>query len=250
MILLIILNIFLTSSEVLAKDSRTIFKFPKSVQIEGIERTIYHYGKTLAEIYLKKESPLEIQFCSLWQVEEVDEKYEFFEEIDRDSSVVRLKLQDMLDLINRCNHHPSTHKISSIKSTTLTPVEDKLVMDFVKTGSQMIFPGTLWCGRGQIANSFNELGVHYREDRCCRGHDFCPVEVNAFTLSNLSPYSKSLCECNKMFYDCLKSIKSKPADQIGRIFFNELDVECINLVPHLTNHNTHVKVLAQSNMKY
>jgi len=233
-----------------AKDSRTIFKFPNSVQIDGVERRIYHYGQTLAEVYIKPDSPLEIQFCSLWQVGEVNEKYEFFEEIDRDTSVIKIRLEDMLDLIERCNHHTSTQKISQDKSTILTPVEDKLALDFLKTGSQMIFPGTLWCGRGQIAKSFNELGVLYKEDRCCRAHDFCPVEVNSFTLSNLSPYSKSLCECNKMFYDCLKSIESEPADHIGRIFFNELDIDCIILVPHLTKKNTLIKVNTESNLKY
>ena len=32
----------------------------------------------------------------------------------------------------------------------------------------LIFPGTKWCGKGTVAESYNDLGVHKSADICCR----------------------------------------------------------------------------------
>jgi hypothetical protein len=31
-----------------------------------------------------------------------------------------------------------------------------------------ILPGTKWCGQGDIAQGYNDLGYHAEEDKCCR----------------------------------------------------------------------------------
>lgn len=36
-----------------------------------------------------------------------------------------------------------------------------------------IIPGTKWCGAGDIANSYEDLGLFAATDRCCRDHDHC-----------------------------------------------------------------------------
>jgi len=35
-----------------------------------------------------------------------------------------------------------------------------------------VFPGTKWCGTGDIAKNFHDLGEEKDMDRCCRGRTF------------------------------------------------------------------------------
>jgi hypothetical protein len=34
-----------------------------------------------------------------------------------------------------------------------------------------VFPGTKWCGTGDIAKSFHDIGAEKSTDRCCRGEE-------------------------------------------------------------------------------
>jgi secretory phospholipase A2 len=38
----------------------------------------------------------------------------------------------------------------------------------------LFFSGTQWCGAGNVAEGFDDLGVFEELDKCCRVHDFCP----------------------------------------------------------------------------
>ncbi|CAH2101451.1 unnamed protein product [Euphydryas editha] len=64
-----------------------------------------------------------------------------------------------------------------------------------------IMPGTKWCGAGQLAESYNELGSDMDEDRCCRDHDNCRLNIGAFTrrfgLFNFRPFTISHCKCDR-----------------------------------------------------
>lgn len=42
---------------------------------------------------------------------------------------------------------------------------------------QGILPGTLWCGMGDQASSYHQLGPRRKLDGCCRAHDHCPVKL-------------------------------------------------------------------------
>lgn len=33
------------------------------------------------------------------------------------------------------------------------------------------YPGTRWCGPGNTADDYDDLGTHPEEDKCCRRHD-------------------------------------------------------------------------------
>ncbi|GLH03928.1 Phospholipase A(2), partial [Gryllus bimaculatus] len=41
----------------------------------------------------------------------------------------------------------------------------------------IIFPGTKWCGTGNIAVGYHDLGEKEAEDSCCREHDNCPSQL-------------------------------------------------------------------------
>ena len=63
-----------------------------------------------------------------------------------------------------------------------------------------IYPGTLWCGLGDAATSFDAVGEHADTDKCCRDHDFCPSCIGPFSRNfgyfNLRPYSVNHCDCD------------------------------------------------------
>lgn len=100
---------------------------------------------------------------------------------------------------------------------------------------QGIIPGTKWCGTGDIAANYHDLGADRPLDRCCRTHDLCPTKVRAFSrrynLTNNSLYSKSHCICDDMLFDCLKSTNTSASHLMGHIYFNLVQVPCLADVP-------------------
>lgn len=58
----------------------------------------------------------------------------------------------------------------------------------------VIFPGTKWCGDGNVAANYNDLGELKETDKCCRTHDHCDKTIEAwkskFGLKNNTPFTK------------------------------------------------------------
>lgn len=92
--------------------------------------------------------------------------------------------------------------------------------------------GTKWCGTGDIAKDYHDLGAEASVDRCCRTHDLCPVKVRAYTkrynLTNNSLYTKSHCKCDDALFKCLKSSESPTAHIMGNVYFNLIQVPCVD----------------------
>ena len=67
----------------------------------------------------------------------------------------------------------------------------------------LIAPNTKWCGRGQTAEKYNQLGGASKADKCCRRHDHCRFNIHAFTtkydLINMRPFTISHCSCDQRF---------------------------------------------------
>ncbi|XP_071093371.1 phospholipase A2 imperatoxin-1-like [Haliotis cracherodii] len=94
-----------------------------------------------------------------------------------------------------------------------------------------IYPGTKWCGAGNISSHSAELGVHNYTDACCRQHDYCPDYILPFTskygLYNFALYTRFDCDCDEELYQCLKASRDDAAENVGKIFFNLLSIKCM-----------------------
>lgn len=76
----------------------------------------------------------------------------------------------------------------------------------------LIAPNTKWCGRGQLADKYSELGGASKADKCCRRHDLCKFNIYAMTtkwrLFNYRPFTLSHCNCDMRFVLIENSIYS------------------------------------------
>lgn len=98
----------------------------------------------------------------------------------------------------------------------------------------LIFPGTKWCGAGDVADSYNDLGYHRESDKCCRQHDLCITFTGEYLapqqckhgLCNPSPFVRSPCRCDLQLGSCLRSAHNHIANLIGRTFFNVAGMSC------------------------
>ncbi|XP_071321442.1 group 3 secretory phospholipase A2 [Trachinotus anak] len=98
----------------------------------------------------------------------------------------------------------------------------------VKRG--FIVPGTLWCGSGNKAPSYADLGVFADTDSCCREHDQCKHTIlsfhSEFGVFNSNIFTMSHCDCDNKFRSCLNGANDSIADVVGYTFFNLLKMHC------------------------
>ncbi|XP_063272323.1 group 3 secretory phospholipase A2 isoform X2 [Prinia subflava] len=94
-------------------------------------------------------------------------------------------------------------------------------------------PGTLWCGAGDSAGNWSELGLFRGPDRCCREHDQCWAQITAlqfnYGIRNYRLHTVSHCDCDSRFRRCLLAINDTVSNIIGITFFNLLEVPCFVL---------------------
>ncbi|XP_048003636.1 uncharacterized protein LOC125239909 isoform X2 [Leguminivora glycinivorella] len=98
-----------------------------------------------------------------------------------------------------------------------------------------IVPGTKWCGAGDLAEKYNELGMNRKEDTCCRAHDNCRLNIGPFRRRfgyfNFRPFTISNCACDRRFRACLKLANTSMSNMVGKLFFNVVQTRCFVLKP-------------------
>lgn len=114
--------------------------------------------------------------------------------------------------------------------------QDKKQASLLGMGISMvngIIPNTLWCGLGDRAANYSELGSEYRVDACCRAHDHCPIRLGPFTtdygLINWSVSTRSHCECDLDFSYCLNRVNSTLSNVIKVLYFRFVGLQCIDV---------------------
>uniref|UniRef100_A0A3Q3M1P8 Phospholipase A2 group III n=1 Tax=Mastacembelus armatus TaxID=205130 RepID=A0A3Q3M1P8_9TELE len=105
----------------------------------------------------------------------------------------------------------------------------------VKRG--IIVPGTLWCGSGNKAPSFEDLGVFTNTDSCCREHDQCKHTIlsfhSGFGVFNSNIFTMSHCDCDNQFRSCLMGANDSISTVVGYTFFNLLKMQCFEFAHRL-----------------
>ncbi|XP_034189624.2 phospholipase A2-like [Osmia lignaria lignaria] len=112
-------------------------------------------------------------------------------------------------------------KNETMISSILNPIKSKI---------KAIFPGTYWCGDGDISPNKEDLGFFETADACCKAHDSCPDGIPAEGirdgLLNNGIFTRSPCDCDDAFYRCLKDANNIVAFKIGATYFNILKPQC------------------------
>lgn len=95
-----------------------------------------------------------------------------------------------------------------------------------------VFPGTKWCGQGNVAENYHDLGAFNETDACCRDHDFCDdIIQSGKTKHNLiNPYGTTRlhCKCDAALRQCFRNVRSVIANTVGYIFFSLLQTQCFD----------------------
>ncbi|KAK7883083.1 hypothetical protein WMY93_029257 [Mugilogobius chulae] len=94
------------------------------------------------------------------------------------------------------------------------------------------YPGTLWCGAGNMADNYNQLGDFAETDSCCRTHDHCSHVIHAFSsnygYTNFKWHSISHCDCDEALKTCLRKVNDTSSRVVGQAFFNVIEAPCFN----------------------
>ncbi|XP_022238369.1 uncharacterized protein LOC106456869 [Limulus polyphemus] len=158
-----------------------------------------------------------------------------------DVNIIKKVLDDVpVSLINLVETRDMTQMIDTCNVLLLTKLESgtfhlypKGVANAATNHGFLIYPGTKWCGAGNVAERYEDLGPAQETDICCRAHDHCndtiPSLQTKYGLKNVALYTKSLCDCDDVFSWCLKKANTKTSNGIGRVFFNVLQVQCFKL---------------------
>ncbi|XP_068623882.1 phospholipase A2-like [Battus philenor] len=102
--------------------------------------------------------------------------------------------------------------------------------DMTKLRFTLTFPGTKWCGPGNVADDYDDLGSKNGTDFCCRQHDSCPDVILAgesrYNLTNESFFTRLHCSCDETFRECLREVNTGTSLKIGITYFNALVTKC------------------------
>uniref|UniRef100_A0A8D0DNG0 phospholipase A2 n=1 Tax=Salvator merianae TaxID=96440 RepID=A0A8D0DNG0_SALMN len=127
------------------------------------------------------------------------------------------------------------------------------------------YPGTLWCGAGNAAESYEQLGEHQETDKCCREHDHCQHVIHPFTYRygyrNFRWHTISHCDCDERLKACLRAVNDTASRVVGQAFFNVIQVPCFTFAykeqcvePYLyvwcRNYSTVTVAVAQRPIQY
>uniref|UniRef100_A0A1B0D9R1 phospholipase A2 n=1 Tax=Phlebotomus papatasi TaxID=29031 RepID=A0A1B0D9R1_PHLPP len=129
-----------------------------------------------------------------------DEGAKLLKELSAVNRPLQIDFREMLKLMMQCqmiDHMRKVKRQGTTSDTDQTTKRQHQTGYFSGAGLSLfsgIIPGTKWCGTGDIATTYHDLGTEAPMDMCCRTHDLCPVKVRAYqkryNLNNNSLYTK------------------------------------------------------------
>ncbi|XP_025415862.1 uncharacterized protein LOC112687397 isoform X3 [Sipha flava] len=199
-------------------------------------RMIYYHDQTIAVVEIGEGKSL--LNCELIEIYNDEEGKVMLKNLTRINKPLPINLSQMMNLISQCDlldpHqvNPEEIKLRSIGSSGGETDSNGIQTTTSNSLYSGILPGTKWCGSGDLATSYFDLGPEVKLDMCCRTHDLCPSKVRSYAtrynVTNNSMYTKSHCICDKTFFNCLKKANHPTGDLMGSIYFNILRVPCLD----------------------
>ncbi|XP_075721417.1 uncharacterized protein LOC142764777 isoform X2 [Rhipicephalus microplus] len=97
----------------------------------------------------------------------------------------------------------------------------------------LIKTGTKWCGPGNVAEHYDDLGRAREADKCCREHDHSlksiPARQTRFGIPNPQLFTMTNCADDRKFFNCLLRANTPTAIKVGRLYFDGLKISCFKL---------------------
>ncbi|XP_055843038.1 uncharacterized protein LOC129909908 [Episyrphus balteatus] len=191
---------------------------------------IYYHDSTIAVVELGPQKLL--LNCELIEIYSDNEGKILLENLSKLNRPLEINFKEMLKLMNQCEQVDKLlYKSRKGKGEQVTTTAPPNLFQKTPSIFSGIIPGTKWCGTGDIAETYSDLGTESTMDRCCRAHDLCPVKIRAYQtrydLSNESLYTKSHCICDDMLFSCLKKTNTSASQFMGSIYFNLVQVPCL-----------------------
>lgn len=213
----------LKRSPQLLKDIMEMFNKTETSKASGFQSSVrpvivtdfYAGGHHLAEVF-EDTNTSEAVGCNLIGSKELIER--ILRVIDP-QRVKNMSKEEMDEFIDKCNDKEPTEEGSSL-------------LDILGDAfhSLVIFPGTKWCGPGDVAKNYDDLGSASRTDSCCREHDHSGDNIPAFetkhNITNYLPYTMTECVYDRKFFNCLQNVSSFPSVTVGTLFFDVLNTKC------------------------
>ncbi|CAD6208422.1 GSCOCG00003434001-RA-CDS [Cotesia congregata] len=239
-VLLVLLELLVTwdislSQPLLARSTykglRGVFLPSVKLRSADFKRAVYYHDQAVAVVDINENN--EMLNCDIIEVYEPNEAGEVLGNLSISSHPTEIAFSQMTSLMYRCEMLDRIQRSQDkIKSTPKGAFERaNMFGTHALNLFSGILPGTKWCGTGDIAENYHDLGSDTEIDQCCRTHDLCPVKIraqqNRYNLTNYSLYSKSHCDCDNAFYQCLKNLDSPTASIMGKLYFNVVKVGCI-----------------------
>jgi len=227
----IVLMLMLILSLILFLLSHIPITTPSHLHLASPPRALHHDQTIAIASFNGPNRTLDSCELMLAESHKKHDKTELIKRLSVRYKIEKIDLPTMMAVIDQCHTLEAgiSRQGGEDKDEEMVEKNDQEALKLFKG----ILPGTLWCGFDDIAPNYFALGPSKQLDSCCRTHDHCPMKVKAFRsrygVMNLAPYTKNYCACDQSFYDCLKSIGSAKADEIGEFFFNTLQIQCLQM---------------------
>ncbi|XP_055913000.1 phospholipase A2 hemilipin [Eupeodes corollae] len=189
---------------------------------------IYYHDLTIAVVELGPQKLL--LNCELIEIYTDNDGQTLLKNLSKLNRPLEINFQQMLKLMSQCEKVDKLLSRSRKgKDGQLSTTPQPKIAPPIFSG---IIPGTKWCGTGDIAETYSDLGTESTMDRCCRAHDLCPVKIRAYQtrydLTNESLYTKSHCTCDDKLFSCLKETNTTASQLMGSVYFNLVQVPCVS----------------------
>lgn len=178
-----------------------------SYGFQGSQWSVYRDDRTLAAVKYAS-SGSDIEDCHIFDLDKHEAAASNLisrlqQEYQHPFPVTETNLNQTLAIINSCRtldlHRNPTMAALHTKSLSTprgSPSTGLGMANLTELSSlwRGIVPGTKWCGAGDEASDYNDIGFKALVDSCCRSHDLCPSRLRPFRMGygliNLSVYTK------------------------------------------------------------